>query len=79
MNYMALHPIDLAERLHRRHWIVAASGRNRSGRTVVRIEQGGFSAAMFADDAAELIDGAATLEEILERNKSADLAIGWPA
>lgn len=52
---------------------------NTFGRHVYLVQKlDGWDVAMFASDAADLVNGRATLDEIIERNKGADLADPWP-
>jgi hypothetical protein len=52
---------------------------NSRGRHVHLIKhQSGWSVAMFQEDAADFVSGRSTLEEIIARNRGADLADPWP-
>ena len=67
------------ELLAARGWRIADSRLNGDGRLVILLEHEQHpSVAMFKPDVTELATGRATIEQIMERNKGADLADPWP-
>jgi hypothetical protein len=70
---------EIMRRLRDLGWSVTDVAVNQAGRFVKRVEHtGGLSVVMFNDDLADLATGRAQIEEIIERNKGADLADPWP-
>ena len=72
--------MDLQERTRRLHDAgchVERAQANRKGRLVHLIQP--WNVAMFQEDIADILCGRATLDQIIERNKGADLADPWPA
>jgi len=55
---------------------IARSQVNQKGRLVHLIQP--WDVAMFQEDIADILSGRATLGEVINRNKGADLADPWP-
>jgi len=70
---------EVWKKLRTMGWRFAKSQVNGAGRMVdlIRHDESRKSIAMFHKDAADLASGRATLEQIIERNKGADLADPW--
>jgi hypothetical protein len=67
------------QRLQGSGWSVADVAINRRGRAVYLLMHGDRrSVAMFRPDIEDLIAGRATLDQIIARNRGADLADPWP-
>jgi hypothetical protein len=70
---------EIAKGLKSQGWQVTDVVVNEAGRFVKRLEHtSGQTVVMFQTDTADLAARRATVEQIIERNRGADLADPWP-
>jgi hypothetical protein len=67
---------EITRRLYDAGCYVERTQVNREGRLVHLIQP--WNVAMFQEDIADILCGQATVDEVTERNKGADLADPWP-
>jgi len=63
---------EIVRRLHDKGCVLERSQVNQKGRIVHLIQP--WNVAMFHEDIADILMGRATLDEVVSRNKGADLA-----
>jgi len=67
---------EIVRRLHDSGCEIARSQVNQKGRFVHLVQP--WDVAMYEDDIADILLGRGTLNDVIERNKGADLADPWP-
>jgi hypothetical protein len=71
---------ETADALRRQGCRILHTQVNASGRMVYLIlsDRDDWDVAMFAEDAADLVRSRATIDQVVSRNRGADLADPWP-
>jgi hypothetical protein len=67
---------EIIERLRTSDGVIDRSQVNRDGRMVHLVQP--WDVAMFHGDIADILTGRASLDQVVSRNKGADLADPWP-
>ena len=67
---------EISSRLKEVGCTIAKTQVNQRGRHVHLVQP--WNVAMFLEDVSEVLTGQATLQEIIDRNKGADLGDPWP-
>lgn len=67
---------EIIQGLRQNGCVIARSQVNSKGRMVHLVQP--WDVAMFHEDIADILVGQATLDQVIGRNKGADLADPWP-
>ena len=67
---------EIRQRLHEMDCVIEKSQVNSEGRMVYLVQP--WDVTMFQEDIADILHGQATLNQVIARNKGANLADPWP-